>query len=210
MPEESEPDGTVLSHFGGTPSAVAENHAVPTAVPNAPAIPAPENGSTPQPAPQPAPVSPQAQEETSPKPTIPTTPVTPSPRPTQPSVQTGPSPDDRADDGETRIFGSAARTGFTVTRLRDGRTLNATGAIARKATIGRSKTADLHMGGNTNVSRIHATIEMLPDGRFSITDNHSANGTSVRGREIAAGGTEFLTSGEDFELADDTFIITLI
>lgn len=121
-------------------------------------------------------------------------------------------PATQADDGEgeTRIFGVAAQTGFTVTRLRDGRRLNATGAIAHKATIGRSKTADLHMGGNTNVSRVHATIEMLPDGRFCITDNNSANGTSVRGREVAPGGTEFLNSGEDFELADDTFIIELL
>lgn len=130
-----------------------------------------------------------------------------------PSIRTNPAarpePQSDADDSEgaTRMFGATEHSGFEVTRLRDGRTLNATGAIARKATIGRSKTADLHMGGNSNVSRVHATIEVMDDGRFAITDNDSANGTSVRGREMARGGTEYLSSGEDFALADDTFII---
>ncbi|PLS29817.1 FHA domain-containing protein [Bifidobacterium parmae] len=130
---------------------------------------------------------------------------------TNPAAQTTGAAASRSDsdnsEGETSLFGATEHDGFEVTRLRDGRRLTATGAIARKATIGRSKTADLHMGGNTNVSRIHATIEVMGDGRFSITDNDSANGTSVRGREMAPGGTEYLSSGEDFALADDTFVI---
>ena len=130
-----------------------------------------------------------------------------------PSIRTNPAArlasqsDSDDSEGATRMFGATEHAGFEVTRLRDGRTLAATGAIARKATIGRSKTADLHMGGNSNVSRVHATIEVMDDGRFAITDNDSANGTSVRGREMARGGTEYLSSGEDFALADDTFII---
>ena len=110
------------------------------------------------------------------------------------------------DEGETMLRSTPrTTTGFTVRRLRDGRVLS---TARRRATIGRSKTADLHMGGNTNVSRIHAIIEMLPDGRFSITDNKSANGTSVSGRPLASGGSEYVASGGDFELADDTFVIT--
>lgn len=142
---------------------------------------------------------------------------TPSSTSRQPAVvSTGPS------DGTTRFVASsqtesdseeetmlkpsgAGLPGFTVKRLRDGRVLS---IRAARATIGRSKTADLHMGGNTNVSRIHAIIEMLPDGRFSITDNKSANGTSVSGRPLAPGGSEYVASGGDFELADDTFVIT--
>ena len=126
---------------------------------------------------------------------------------TNPAARPEPQSDADDSEGATRMFGATEHSGFEVTRLRDGRTLNATGAIARKATIGRSKTADLHMGGNSNVSRVHATIEVMDDGRFAITDNDSANGTSVRGREMARGGTEYLSSGEDFALADDTFII---
>ena len=66
------------------------------------------------------------------------------------------------------------------------------------------------MGGNTNVSRIHAVIDMLDDGRFCITDNHSANGTAVGGRELASGGCEYAASDGDFTLADDTFVISLL
>lgn len=112
---------------------------------------------------------------------------------------------DEDSEDATMLKPSARQTaGFVVRRLRDGREV---AAHAREATIGRSKTADIHMGGNTNVSRIHATITMLDDGRFAITDHDSANGTSVGGRELASGGTEYLRSGGDFALADDTFIV---
>lgn len=141
-----------------------------------------------------------------PRPTAAYKPVVRANPATRPAAVT-PRVDGDDSEGETSLFGATEHDGFEVTRLRDGRTLTATGAIARKATIGRSKTADLHMGGNTNVSRVHATIEVMDDGRFAITDNDSANGTSVRGREMAAGGTEYLSSGEDFALADDTFVI---
>lgn len=112
---------------------------------------------------------------------------------------------DEGSEDETMLRPSARqKDGFVVRRLRDGREVV---CHARQATIGRSKTADIHMGGNTNVSRIHATITMLDDGRFAITDHDSANGTSVGGRALASGGTEYLRSGGDFALADDTFIV---
>lgn len=131
----------------------------------------------------------------------------PAPAMTQPTAAVSERSDDVGyDEGETMLRSTPrTTTGFTVRRLRDGRVLS---TARRRATIGRSKTADLHMGGNTNVSRIHAIIEMLPDGRFSITDNKSANGTSVSGRPLAPGGSEYVASGGDFELADDTFVIT--
>ena len=115
------------------------------------------------------------------------------------------------DDSPTTLFGASAanqpKAVFTVRRLRDGRTLS---SMQSRATIGRSKSADLHMGGNSNVSRVHAIIEVLPDGRFAITDNGSANGTGVGGRPLARNGTEYTTSGGDFTLADDTFIVTRV
>ncbi|MBT1174519.1 FHA domain-containing protein [Bifidobacterium sp. LC6] len=127
----------------------------------------------------------------------------------QPIQQTQPAVDLPEDsEGETILRPSASKvSGFTVTRLRDGKTIT---VYAEHATIGRSKTADIHMGGNTNVSRVHAIIDVLDDGRFSITDNHSANGTAVEGRELADGGCEYLPSGGDFTLADDTFVVKLL
>lgn len=122
------------------------------------------------------------------------------------AVSTALRADENDSEGETmlRLYTDKSR-GFTVTRLRDGKAIT---VHATRATIGRSKTADIHMGGNTNVSRIHAVIDMLDDGRFCITDNHSANGTAVGGRELASGGCEYAASGGDFTLADDTFVIS--
>lgn len=122
------------------------------------------------------------------------------------AVSTALRADENDSEGETmlRLYTDKSR-GFTVTRLRDGKAMT---VHATRATIGRSKTADIHMGGNTNVSRIHAVIDMLDDGRFCITDNHSANGTAVGGRELASGGCEYVASGGDFTLADDTFVIS--
>ena len=122
------------------------------------------------------------------------------------AVSTALRADENDSEGETmlRLCTDKSR-GFTVTRLRDGKAIT---VHATRATIGRSKTADIHMGGNTNVSRIHAVIDMLDDGRFCITDNHSANGTAVGGRELASGGCEYVASGGDFTLADDTFVIS--
>lgn len=124
------------------------------------------------------------------------------------AVSTALRADENDSEGETmlRLYTDKSR-GFTVTRLRDGKAIT---VHATRATIGRSKTADIHMGGNTNVSRIHAVIDMLDDGRFCITDNHSANGTAVGGRELASGGCEYAASGGDFTLADDTFVISLL
>ena len=122
------------------------------------------------------------------------------------AVSTALRADENDSEGETmlRLYTDKSR-GFTVTRLRDGKAIT---VHATRATIGRSKTADIHMGGNTNVSRVHAVIDMLDDGRFCITDNHSANGTAVGGRELASGGCEYVASGGDFTLADDTFVIS--
>lgn len=110
------------------------------------------------------------------------------------------------DDGETvlRSVKTEPGTGFTIRRLRDGLTVH---ICAGKATIGRSGSADVHMGGNTNVSRIHAMIEAFPDGRFSITDNHSMNGTEVGGKRLPSGGKGHMISGDTFVLADDAFTI---
>ena len=81
------------------------------------------------------------------------------------AVSTALRADENDSEGETmlRLYTDKSR-GFTVTRLRDGKAIT---VHATRATIGRSKTADIHMGGNTNVSRIHAVIDMLDDGRFA-------------------------------------------
>lgn len=96
------------------------------------------------------------------------------------------------------------RPRFRVTRIRDGYQVDCN---QDTATIGRSVRADIHMGGNTNVSRIHAQISCLPGGGFEITDRHSSNGTRVSGRLLAPGETAPVGPSGAFSLADSDFVI---
>ena len=96
------------------------------------------------------------------------------------------------------------RPRFRVTRIRDGYRVDCS---QDTVTIGRSAQADIHMGGNMNVSRIHAQISRLPGGGFEITDRHSSNGTRVSGRLLAPGETAPVGPSGAFSLADSDFII---
>ncbi|OZG48735.1 FHA domain-containing protein [Bombiscardovia coagulans] len=96
---------------------------------------------------------------------------------------------------------------FRVTRIRDGRQVVCHQPVA---TIGRSARADIHMGGNSNVSRIHAEIRCLKTGGFEITDKHSSNGTRVSGTFIEPGVTARIDQSGAFSLADSDFIIETI
>src|SRR6266702_3825239 len=51
-------------------------------------------------------------------------------------------------------------------------------------TIGRSRECDIFLE-DLAVSRLHATLREIPDGRFELLDNHSATGTFVNGKAIA-------------------------
>jgi pSer/pThr/pTyr-binding forkhead associated (FHA) protein len=51
-------------------------------------------------------------------------------------------------------------------------------------TIGRSRECDIFLE-DLAVSRLHATMKELTDGRFELTDNRSATGTFVNGQAIA-------------------------
>lgn len=98
--------------------------------------------------------------------------------------------------------------GIEIIRRRDGRRLTVFGEAARRGvTIGRSHTANLRVTGNDGISRIHAIIAILPDGRFSLTDNNSGNGTFVNGRRLTPGEPCILPSGASFALANEAFII---
>ena len=107
------------------------------------------------------------------------------------------------DEGPTSL-NISRRPRFRVTRIRDGCWVDCS---QDTATIGRSAQADIHMGGNMNVSRIHAQISRLPGGGFEITDRHSSNGTRVSGRLLAPGETAPVGPSGTFSLADSDFMI---
>lgn len=107
------------------------------------------------------------------------------------------------DEGPTSLIESR-RPRFRVTRIRDGRQVDCS---QDTATIGRSAQADIHMGGNTNVSRVHALISCLPGGGFEIKDQHSSNGTRVSGRQLEPGEAALVGPSGVFSLADSDFMV---
>lgn len=66
---------------------------------------------------------------------------------------------------------------------------------------------DYVIGGNRRVSRVHAKIS-LQDGRYTIEDLGSTNGTYVNGRKVISGNVVRLTDGDEIRLADERFSLT--
>ncbi|WEV66950.1 FHA domain-containing protein [Bifidobacterium sp. ESL0769] len=96
---------------------------------------------------------------------------------------------------------SAVPRSFAVVRDSDGsRLCSATTTVV----IGRSKRCAARVTGNTNVSRMHASVTDLGDGRFSVADLGSANGTTVAGRVLHQGDQAQIVLGEHFSVADES------
>ncbi len=68
-------------------------------------------------------------------------------------------------------------------------------------TIGRSRECHIFLEDLT-VSRHHATINEIMQGRFEIVDNRSATGTFVNGQPIARA---FLNEGDTIQIGNNTF-----
>ncbi len=68
-------------------------------------------------------------------------------------------------------------------------------------TIGRSRECDIFLE-DLAVSRLHATLRELDDGRFELTDNRSATGTFVNGRPMT---TCILRPGDGIQIGASRF-----
>ncbi|MCL4289311.1 MAG: FHA domain-containing protein [Thermoleophilia bacterium] len=77
-----------------------------------------------------------------------------------------------------------------------GRTFELTG---ERYVVGREEGCELVLASD-EISRRHAALERLPDGRYSLTDLGSANGTFVGGQRIA--GSVVLEGGEELRFGD--------
>jgi S1-C subfamily serine protease len=66
-------------------------------------------------------------------------------------------------------------------------------------TIGREPGVNLVLAGDSKVSRRHASIQFLPDGRATLTDLGSANGTFVNGQPVQS---VLLTGSEQVQIGD--------
>ena len=76
---------------------------------------------------------------------------------------------------------------------------------AAEFTVGRERSSvDYCVGGNTNISRVHARF-IVRDGATYIVDNKAANGTFVNGVKARAGQEIELKNGDKILLADEKF-----
>ncbi len=71
--------------------------------------------------------------------------------------------------------------------------------IGERYVVGREEGCELVLPSD-QISRRHAAFERLPDGRYSLTDLGSANGTFVGGQRIA--GSVVLEGGEELRFGD--------
>lgn len=68
-------------------------------------------------------------------------------------------------------------------------------------TIGRSRECDIFLEDLT-VSRHHATINELAQGKYEILDNRSASGTFINGQRVARAS---LNEGDEIQIGNNTF-----
>lgn len=92
------------------------------------------------------------------------------------------------------------------------------GAMAGKAftlnegrymTLGRSSSCDISFPGSSNVSGTHCRIE-AKDGRVSITDLNSTNGTYVNKKRMPTGQVQYVSSGSVIHLANEEAAVQII
>ncbi len=138
-------------------------------------------------------------------------PVAPVARPAQPTGETSVLNQGAGETsvlshvaGETTVLSQAVNGGFLV-RLSNNERI----PISRSEfTIGRERNkVDYCVGGNTSISRLHATISVR-NGKTYIVDNQAANGTFVNGVKARAGQEIELNSGDKIVLADEKFEFT--
>lgn len=89
---------------------------------------------------------------------------------------------------------------FTIVRDRDGAPLC---TFTHTATIGRSPRCDARITGNSNVSRMHAMVTGVGQGRFALVDLGSANGTLVGNTRLSKDESAQIGFGERFQVADE-------
>src|SRR2546421_8867548 len=70
--------------------------------------------------------------------------------------------------------------------------------------IGRGEAADLRLGWDRDVSRVHAELQPLGDGWAVVDDGLSANGTFVNGDRVR--GRRRLSSGDEIRVGDTRLV----
>ncbi|MFD0704226.1 FHA domain-containing protein [Alloscardovia venturai] len=99
--------------------------------------------------------------------------------------------------------GSSSDAIISLTRLSDGSVRT---VATRQATVGRSARSVIHVPGNSDISRIHALVEVTSDG-FDITDMGSRNGTFVNGVQLTPQQPLHVQGTIILRLAQEEFVL---
>ena len=103
--------------------------------------------------------------------------------------------------GETTVLSQSVNGGTLIRTSNNERITISTADFS----VGRERSSvDYCVGGNTNISRIHARF-VVRNGVTYIVDNKAANGTFVNGVKVQAGKEVELKSGDKIVLADEKF-----
>ncbi|MCC6334109.1 MAG: sigma 54-interacting transcriptional regulator [Myxococcales bacterium] len=78
--------------------------------------------------------------------------------------------------------------------------------LAGAATVGRGDDVEIRLGDDAAVSRRHAQLVTSSEG-MRLIDLGSANGTSVRGRKLAANEQLMLSAGDSFEVGTSLLVV---
>lgn len=112
--------------------------------------------------------------------------------------------------GETTVLSGGGETTVLSQQVNGGTLLRLSNSeripiVRAEFTVGRERTkVDYCIGGNGNISRIHARF-VVRDGVTYIVDNNAANGTFVNGVKLRSGQETRLNSGDKILLADEKF-----
>ena len=131
-------------------------------------------------------------------------PAAPAPAPARPAAPAPASAETTVlsqGAGETTVLSNNVNGG-TLVRSSNSERIP---ICAAEFTVGRERSSvDYCVGGNTNISRIHARF-IVRDGVTYIVDNKAANGTFVNGVKARAGQEIELKNGDKILLADEKF-----
>lgn len=95
---------------------------------------------------------------------------------------------------------SIAPQSFTIVRLATGERYSL--QHGRSTSIGRSKRCDIRIANNTNISRVHALLEITNEGCL-VTDQGATNKTFLGGSELSPHTPQLAAPGDEIKLADE-------
>lgn len=108
------------------------------------------------------------------------------------------------DDSPTMIYEEERPRECVLTRTSTGEVYK----LKLPAKIGRGNAADVRIGGNPYIGRVHACV-WERDGEVYVRDEESANHTYVNGEIVSSGQEVAIKTGDTISLAKEEFLVSI-